>query len=110
MEGRFGKMSDLHKLAQAVGCEVPGAEFRFDEPERSGQSGWLDIEFEGMAIAVEWRPAVGFGVSRLEVGGDPTAGLFEGPDDVFKDWREAKEHILFLLQPGLTERKRARSR
>ena len=110
MEGRSGTMSDLHKLAQAVGSEVPGAEFKLEEPERSGQSGWLDIELADIAIAVEWRPAAGFGVSRLEVGGDPTAGLFEGPDDVFKDWREAKEHILFLLQPGLAERKRVRSR
>lgn len=103
-------MNDLRKLAQAVRSEVPGAEFKLEEPERSGQSGWLDIEFEDVAIAVEWRPSVWFGVSRLEVGGDPTAGLFEGPDDVFEDWREAKEHILFLLQSGLTERKRARSR
>jgi hypothetical protein len=87
-------MSDLHKLALAVGSEIPGAEFELEEPERNGQSGWLNIEFEDIAITVEWRPAVGFGVSRIEVGGDPTAGLFEGPHDVFSDWCEAKEHIL----------------
>jgi hypothetical protein len=103
-------MNDLRKLAQAVRSEVPGAEIKLDEPERTGQAGWLDIEYEDVAIAVEWRPAVGFGVSRLEVGGDPTAGLFEGPDDVFSDLGEAKSHILLLLQPGLAERKRARGR
>ncbi len=101
-------MSDLRKLAQAVRSEAPGVEVRLEEPERSRQSGWLDIEYEGTTIAVEWKLGVGFGVSRIEAGDDPAAGLFEGPDDVYKDWNQAKEQILLLLQPsGFARRKHA---
>lgn len=103
-------MNDFRKLAQAVRSAIPGVEIKLEEPERSGQAGWLDIEYDDIEIAVEWRPGIGFGVSRLEAGDDPTAGLFEGPDNVFRDWSEAKDHILFLLLPGLTERKRAGGR
>jgi hypothetical protein len=101
-------MNDLRKLAQAVRCEIPGADLEIEEPTRSRQSCWLDIAYQTMWIAVEWKPGIGFGVSRLEVEDDPATGLFEGPDEVFEDWREVKEHILLWLQsPGLTERRQA---
>jgi hypothetical protein len=91
-------MNDLRRLAQAVQHEIPDARLDLDEPERSQQAGWLDIRHEGLSVAVEWRPGIGFGVSLIEQDpGDPSKGLFEGPDHVFEDWHEAKDQILFLL-------------
>lgn len=91
-------MNDLRRLAQAVLYEIPDARLDFDEPERSQQAGWLDVRHGDLWVAVEWRPGIGFGVSLNEQDpGNPSKGLFEGPDHVFEDWHQAKDQVLFLL-------------
>jgi hypothetical protein len=100
-------MTDLQRLAQAVLRELPDADLRM---ERNQTSEWLDIEHEGLWVVVEWRPGTGFGVSLNEiVPGDPTKGLFQGPDDVFSGWSEAKDHVLFLLHSSSRSAKKKRS-
>jgi len=92
-------MNDLAKLARAVCRDYPSAEIRLDIPKGSQFPAWLDVEYQGRSVAVEWRPGTGFGVSLLEVSADPATGLFQGPDEVFKDWAKAKDHIFDLFAP-----------
>jgi hypothetical protein len=100
-------MTDLQRLAQAVLREIPDADLRM---ERNQKSEWLDIEHEGLWVVVEWRPGTGFGVSLNELApDDPAKGLFQGPDDVFSDWRRAKDHALFLLHSSSRSAERKRS-
>ena len=101
-------MNDLQKLVQAVQTDYPEAELAVDPPASDTQAGWLDIRYQGKAIAVEWRRGRGFGVSLLaDERRQPCAGLLEGPDEVFPEWRRAQEHIFLLLgaeavgKPGL---------
>jgi hypothetical protein len=90
-------MNDFQKLIQALRQELPRAELKIEEPERERQSGWLDIDYDGMRVVVEWRSWQGFGVS-LQDTGDPLDGLFEGPDEVYETWTDAKDRILFWLR------------
>ncbi|HEY2291228.1 MAG TPA: hypothetical protein VGM86_11055 [Thermoanaerobaculia bacterium] len=92
-------MNDIRILFQSLEQELPEATFDLTEPTRSGQAGWLDVKCEGKWAVVEWRPGRGFGVSLLETAGQSSAkGLFEGPDEIFKEWQEAQDHLLSLLE------------
>lgn len=99
-------MNDFQKLIQALRQELPGAELKIEEPEHERQSGWLDIEYTGIRIVVEWRSWQGFGVSLIEQSDDPLAGLFEGPDEVYETWTDARDRILFWLQSTTAEPRR----
>jgi hypothetical protein len=105
-------MDDLQKLAQAVQSDYPEAELSVDPPASDTQAGWLDIRYHGKSVAVEWRRERGFGVSLLaDERRQPCAGLFEGPDEVFPEWRRAHERIFLLLgeeAPGNPSRRQAR--
>ena len=91
-------MNDLGTLYRALQQEIPGAELKLDGPLAEGKPNWLDVLYLGRWVVVEWRPDQGFGVSLLkQVKEDPLEGLFAGPDFIFADWAEAKDHILSLL-------------
>lgn len=93
------KMNELSTLCQSLTKELPdSAVLELDASAGSDQARWLDIRYAGKLVVVEWRPQAGFGVSLLEEADeDPADGLFEGPDEVFRDWREAKGYILSLI-------------
>lgn len=101
-------MNDFQKLIQALRQDLPGAELRIEEPEHERQSGWLDVEHGGMWVVVEWRSWQGFGVS-LQDTSDPLDGLFQGPDEVYETWIDAKDRILFWLRSSETVEPRRRT-
>lgn len=98
-------MNDFHTLYQGLIQDLPeAADVTVDAPTRGDQAGWLDVRYEGKWVVVEWRPGMGFGVSLIEEADeDPAAGLFEGPDQIFRSWREAQDHLLSLLQLQVAE-------
>lgn len=100
-------MTDLERLVDALRASSPDLDLTLDWSGEPEAPGWLDVEEHGRSVAVEWRPRLGFGVSLVETSSDPSAGLFEGPGEVFTDLHEAKERILCLLD---SEGKRLRHR
>jgi hypothetical protein len=103
-------MTEIEKLEQTIRHELPGASISIDEKVRGPQFAWLDVEYDGRSVAVEWREREGFGVSLLpENSTNPCEGLFEGPDEVFTHWTEAKDHILLLLAESSAERRPKRA-
>jgi len=96
-------MNDLEKLQEAIRREFPAAAVRIDQKVLGPHFGWLDIEYAGRSLAVEWRAGKGFGVSELaEHPSDPSEGLFEGPDQVFSDLAPARDHVFMLLEDAET--------
>ena len=90
-------MTDLERLVDALHASSPDLDLTLDWSGEPGAPGWLDVAEHGRSVSVEWRPRHGFGVSLVDTSSDPAAGLFEGPDEVFTDFRAAKERILRLL-------------
>jgi hypothetical protein len=98
-------MNELMKLEEAIRTELPAADVSVDQNVLRPQYGWLDIQYAGRSIAVEWRAGKGFGVSLLpEHPSSPSEGLFEGPDEVLSDWVTARDHILLLLDDATSRR------
>ncbi len=90
-------MSDIEILEALLRESLPDLELSLDLPAEPGGSAWLDVQRQGRFISVEWRPRRGFGVSLLEAAGDLRAGLFEGPDEIFRDPGAARDRVLSLL-------------
>jgi len=103
-------MTELELLQEAIRTEFPAATVRIDQKVRGPHFGWLDVEYAGRSLAVEWRAGKGFGVSELpEHPSVPSEGLFEGPDRVFSDLAPVRDHVFMLLEDAETaSRKRAR--
>jgi hypothetical protein len=98
-------MNELHTVCQVVKRALPeSAVLKLDLPVQSDRGGWLDIEYGGKWVVVEWRPGIGFGVSLAEgLEEDPAKGLFEGPDEVLANREKAQERILSLLHDSTIE-------
>jgi hypothetical protein len=90
-------MTDLQELADLLHASSPELALTLDGPDEPGAPGWLDVSSHGRFVAVEWKPALGFGVSLVSTESDSRAGLFEGPDEVFSDIQATKDRILALL-------------
>jgi hypothetical protein len=89
-------MNDLELLAKALRDEFPSARF---EVAGTASSTWLDIEHASRSVAVEWRPGIGFGVSVIpDQEQEPLSGLFEGPDEVFERWPDARDYVISLIK------------
>ena len=90
-------MSDFDLLANLLRTALPDLDLGLDQPTESGSPGWLDVARQGRVVSVEWRPRRGFGISLLEISGDPRVGLFEGPDEILSDPYVARDRVLALL-------------
>jgi len=90
-------MTDIQELANLLHASSPELELTLDCPDEAGAPCWLDVSSHDRFVAVEWKPALGFGVSLVDKESDPRAGLFEGPDEVLRDIHSAKDRILALL-------------
>lgn len=95
-------MNEIKRLAREIQATLPRATVRPDCPtDERGHACWLDVELAGHAVAVEWRPGKGFGISSSQdPTGDPLAGLFSSPSRVVDTWREAYDVVLGLLDRG----------
>jgi hypothetical protein len=95
-------MNEIKRLASEIQATLPRANVRPDCPtDDRSQTCWLNVEFAGHSVAVEWRPGKGFGVSKVEASeGEPLAGLFSRPSRVVSTCGEAYEAVLGLLGVG----------
>lgn len=108
-------MNDLERLAEALRHELPAARFEVvgstAMSNGSRSRAWLDIQHEGRSIAVEWRPGVGFGVSVLpNQEEEPLGGLFEGPDDVFERWHDARTYVISIIKDDVRKVRKVAAR
>src|SRR5262249_25035661 len=52
----------------------------------------LDVDLDGYAVAVEWQPRRGVGITA-----NPSSGYGEGPDEVYPDVAAAQQRVVALL-------------
>ena len=90
-------MSDVVVLMDLLRAARPVLELRLDLPVEPNGAAWLDVEWQGRVVSVEWRPRRGFGVSLLETSAPPEEGLFEGPDEILTTPAATRDRILCLL-------------
>jgi hypothetical protein len=101
-------MTDLQELADLLHASSPKLALTLDCSDEPGAACWLDVSSQDRFVVVEWKPALGFGVSLVDTVSDPRAGLFEGPDEVLQDIHSTKDRVLELLGlEGRWERRRA---
>ena len=86
-------MNQLEIVRSQIAQELPQSTLRVDRPAKPHGAWWLDADFEGHSVTVEWRPGRGFGISASE---DP--GYGEGPDETYADAAAATERVLDLLR------------
>lgn len=86
-------MNPLEEVADFARRSVPGAEIVIDRPARPDGEWFLDAQVDGHVVTVQWRPAVGFGVSASA----EEAGFGEGPDEQFTDASVAARRVVELL-------------
>ena len=79
----------LHAELQA---NIAGAKVSVTRSPDPGAPVWLDIERGAVAVAVEWRNGMGFGVSSL-----PTDGYGDGPDEIYADLRQLVRRVVHLF-------------
>ena len=78
-------MTEIQELANLLHAASPELELNLDCPGEPGAPCWLDVSSHDHFVAVEWRPALGFGVSRVDTASAPRAGLFVQLDELFVD-------------------------
>jgi len=90
-------MTDIQELADLLHASSPELDRTLDCPGEAGAPCWLDVSSQDRFVVVEWKPALGFGVSLVGTESDPRVGLFEGPDEVLRDVQSTRDRVLALL-------------
>jgi DNA-binding XRE family transcriptional regulator len=85
-------MNPLETLADKLTKRFPDAITTIDPPGVANGSWWLDVDLKGHAVAIEWRPGKGFGVST-----NASDGYGEGPDEVYPTDEAAFQRVSELL-------------
>ncbi|WP_338847005.1 helix-turn-helix domain-containing protein [Massilia sp. W12] len=85
-------MNKLLELMQTLEKQFPGVEFILDQAESDAGSSWINIV--GQSLAIEYRPAFGFGVFLSE-----EDGYGSRPDEIYTDVEFLLRRLGQLLQP-----------
>lgn len=88
----------VDKLSRLMRRRIPDVVIAVDAPSRPKGDWFIDTKLGKRSFVIEFRPALGFGLSST-----PTEGIGEGPDEFFEDEHEVVERVAELL------RKKARS-
>ena len=82
----------IEQLVDQIHERFPQAELSLDAPDFAEASWWLDLRLADYRLAIEWRPAFGFGLSSRseEVYGELS-------DEVYSSQEEAYRRIVQLL-------------
>jgi DNA-binding XRE family transcriptional regulator len=83
----------VEKLGRLLRERIPGIEIDVDRPSRSRGDWFIDTRLDGRSFVIEFRPALGFGLSSI-----PGEGLGEGPDEFFTDEPSVVERVAELLR------------
>lgn len=88
-------MNEIQRLKTRVVSRFPEVKISIDEPVKSSGVWFLDIQFAGKHIAVQWQSAHGYGVS--DIGSGDSCPLDSCPDWIFIDRDEVFRKIITLL-------------
>jgi DNA-binding XRE family transcriptional regulator len=89
-------MNRIEELRERLRARVPGVEAELDPPANPTAPWFLDARLGTSGVIVEWRPALGFGVSSRRGGpyGD------DSPDEFFPHLDGAVDRVVELLTEG----------
>jgi DNA-binding XRE family transcriptional regulator len=93
-------MNKIELLRNELIKRLPGAVATLDSPLVATGSHWLDAQFDGNTVVIEWRPSRGFGLSSAPLEGED-AGYGEGPDEVYDSEEEALDRLVEILRDGV---------
>jgi DNA-binding transcriptional regulator YiaG len=87
-------MNELEVLKKRIAKELPNAtlELEAPSPARTDAAWWLDAEFHGHDVSIEWKPKRGFGLTS------PAEGFGHGAEEVYHDVGAAAKRVVELLQ------------
>jgi DNA-binding transcriptional regulator YiaG len=88
-------MTPLAKLATLLQKALPRVQVTFAEPAAPNGVGFLDAEYSGNVLAVQWQKKSHFGVSSPE-----GHGYGEKPDEVYRTAEETAARMIELLRSG----------
>jgi DNA-binding XRE family transcriptional regulator len=83
----------VENLVRLLRESIPRAEVAVDAPSRMSGNWFVDVRAGKQVFAVEFRPAIGFGLSST-----PSEGLGEGPDEFVESEEGVVERIRALLR------------
>lgn len=85
----MGALNAVQLIERRVQERFIGAKTAIDVPRRPNGPWFLDIQFAGLQIVVEWRPGRGFGITSKR-----ESGYGEGADEVYRllapTWRRLR--------------------
>ena len=90
----MGSLTPIEELSQRITHRLPSAQLTVDAPEDTSAHWYVDVQFEGRAAVIEWRPRLGFGLSL-----NP-AGYGEGPEIIFPTAIAASDYLAVQLARG----------
>lgn len=85
----------IEELEERVRLRFPQAEAALDRPRNPEASWWLDVAMDDRAVTVEWRPALGFGVTAR-----PDVVYGEGSDETYDSADDAFARVKQLILSG----------
>jgi DNA-binding transcriptional regulator YiaG len=86
----------IEQLAEMIRERFPQADLSLDAPKNQKASWWMDVRVGNQSLAVEWRPAKGFGISAR-----PDAAYGELSDETHETANAAFGRIDQLILSGV---------
>jgi plasmid maintenance system antidote protein VapI len=86
-------MTEIERLHEALGAELPDAFLRLDRPRSEAGEWWLDANHHGHTVHVQWSPKRGFGVTASQF----DEGFGEKPEEVYATFADVHHRVLSLL-------------
>lgn len=83
----------IDRLINLIRDRVADAAIKVDAPARASGDWFVDVSAEGQALAIEFRPKLGFGLSS------PSSDAFgEGPDEFLQNEEEVADRVAALIR------------
>lgn len=82
----------VERLGRLLRRRIPGIAIDVDRPSRPRGDWFIDTKLDDRSFVIEFRPALGFGLSST-----PDEGLGEEPDEFFADEPSVVERVAELL-------------
>jgi len=87
-------MNELGQLEERLRQALPSVRLTLTEPAAADGVWWLDIEYEGRRVVVEWQAGRAFGITS-EAFADTPFGV--GPEEMAQGIDEASDRIMGIL-------------
>ena len=92
-------MNQIQIVQMKLQAALPGAILTLDRPKHGTGVWFLDVEFHGRPISIQWRPKLGFGITTA----DSTRAYGEGPDETWPDADTTITRSIQLLRGETTQ-------